>query len=92
MKIKIYSPNIPATIIAQLERATLHYPYPVSIFHAIWLHTDSEGERWCGVFGDDDNGAYGWFILEREKLFYSDAEYGAPAVALREVLNLTVIK
>lgn len=70
-----------------LGRIRLQYTSMVSVFSCHQLDPD----YFCGVAGDGDNGAYEWFIWHDGKLQTSNCGYGDKVIALRDVLNLTVL-
>jgi hypothetical protein len=81
-KMKIHSSNPPESLFLKLEQAPLKYTDAVSVFHIVWLGS----ETYCGVFGDGDNALYEWFFFEHGKLTTSDSGYGCSGVALRHAL------
>lgn len=86
MKIKLYIPEIPETLTAMLSNRQLRYTSPLTLFHLVWL----DGQNYCGVFGDGENGAYEWFVFSGGILETSDCGYGDDSIALRESLNAAV--
>jgi hypothetical protein len=69
-------------LLAAIKKAVLHYSTDPT---AIYFYIDCNGQR-VGVFGDGENGCYEWFIWRDSVLIHSDAAYGMPEAALRDVL------
>jgi hypothetical protein len=84
MQIRTQTENPPPELLKALETTSLHYSDPVCLYHYIYAGSE---DAHCGVFGDGDNAAYEWFLWRNGTLETSDAAYGIPEVALRDVLN-----
>jgi len=87
--------TVPEPILRALAGARLNYSSFEHVFHCIPLGFD----RWIGVAGDGDNGAYEWFVFNgaedgptrlQDKLTHSDCGFGCTDWALKEVLNMEV--
>ena len=74
--------EVPDAILAALSKVRGKYSMPESVFHCVHLW----GETYVGVAGDGRNGAYEYFTFRDGKLECSEAGYGCPEVALRDVL------
>lgn len=86
---------VPEQILRALAGARLNYSSFEHVFHCFQLHTD----RWIGVAGDGDNGAYEWFVFNgakdgptrlQDKLKHSDCGFGCTDWALKEIINQTI--
>lgn len=77
----------PPELLTALAKARLRYTEPVDLQYHIYLRSEA---CHCGVFGDGDNGSYEWFVWRDGVLETSDASYGIPEVALRNVLDRLV--
>ena len=87
--------NVPEDILRALANARLKFSAFEHVFHCIRLDYD----KWIGVAGDGDNGAYEWFIhngsedgptLPQDRLTHSDCGFGSTDRALKEVINQQV--
>lgn len=84
--------EIPAECMHALARLRdrLHFSTIVHIFHAVWLGSGKNGQRWCGVAGDGGWGTYEWFYWDGKTLETSDCGYGCTDIALKEIINREV--
>ncbi|SEG55948.1 hypothetical protein SAMN05421819_3534 [Bryocella elongata] len=83
MQIRVKAQAPPDALVAALSKVRLRYTCPIAVY--VYLPYVGGGID-CGVFGDGENGAYEWFTWRFGVLATSDGAYGAPEIALRDVL------
>lgn len=75
--------HVPETILVALARQRTRHSNLVHVFHCIYLGE----QKWIGVAGDGDNGAYEYFVMQKGNFTCSDVGYGDTTKALRDILE-----